>query len=225
MSKAFIFDVDGTLVDSVVIHAKTWQEAFREFGHEIELDELRGQIGKGGDELMPVFLSKDEFEKKGEAISGRRAEILKDDYLSQIEPFPKVRDLFQRIRGDGFEIALASSAEGEQLKSYKRKAQIEDLSGNETSSDDVERAKPHGDIFQAALDRLEGVAPADAIVVGDTSYDAEAAAKVGLRTIGLLCGGFSEADLRKAGCVAVYKDPADLLDRYTHVMQNFQGRA
>jgi haloacid dehalogenase superfamily, subfamily IA, variant 3 with third motif having DD or ED/haloacid dehalogenase superfamily, subfamily IA, variant 1 with third motif having Dx(3-4)D or Dx(3-4)E len=219
MSKAFIFDVDGTLVDSVAIHAKTWQEAFREFGHEIAFDELRGQIGKGGDELMPVFLSKDEFEEKGDAISGCRADILKNKYLSKIEPFPMVRELFRRLRDDGFKIVLASSATGEQLKTYKRKAKIEDLSETETSADDVERAKPHGDIFQTALDQLDGVAPAEAIVVGDTPYDAEAASKVGLRTIGLLCGGFPEADLRKAGCVAVYKVPADLLAHYDQVMQ------
>ena len=223
MSKAFIFDVDGTLVDSVAIHAKTWQEAFREFGHEIAFDELRGQIGKGGDELMPVFLTKEEIEAKGEAISGRRAEILKDDYLSKIEPFPQVRELFQRLRDDGFKLVLASSAEGEQLQTYKRKAEIEDLCESETSSDDVEKAKPHGDIFQAALDKLDDIAPADAIVVGDTPYDAEAARKVGLRTIGLLCGGFTEADLRKAGCVAVYKDPADLLDRYDNVMRDHRA--
>ena len=223
MNKAFIFDVDGTLVDSVTIHAKTWQEAFREFGHEIALDELRGQIGKGSDELMPVFISKEEIEERGEAISDRRAEILKDNYLSKIEPFPQVRELFQRLRDDGFKIVLASSAESEQLQTYKRKADIEDLSESETSSDDVEKAKPHGDIFQAALDKLDGITPADAIVVGDTPYDAEAARKVGLRTIGLLCGGFPEADLCKAGCVAVYKDPADLLARYDEVMRDHRA--
>jgi HAD superfamily hydrolase (TIGR01509 family) len=224
MGKAFIFDVDGTLVDSVAIHAETWQRAFREFGHEIAFDELRGQIGKGGDELMPVFLPKAELEAKGEAITGRRAEILKQDYLDHIAPFPKVRELFQRLRDDGFKIVLASSAEGEQLAAYKRKAEIEDLSENETSSDDVERAKPHGDIFQAALDTLEGISPGDAIVVGDTPYDAEAAAKVGLRTVGVLCGAFPEADLRKAGCIAVYKDPADLLVRYDEVIRDFAGK-
>jgi beta-phosphoglucomutase-like phosphatase (HAD superfamily) len=83
-----------------------------------------------------------------------------------------------------------------------------------TSSDDAERSKPYPDIFQAALRRLEGIEPRDAIVVGDTPYDAEAARKAGLRTIGLLCGGFPEPDLRRAGCVAIYRNPADLLKNY-----------
>lgn len=223
MAKAFIFDVDGTLVDSVAIHAETWREAFQEFGHEIRFKELRGQIGKGGDELMPVFLSHDELKAKGEAINARRAEILKDGYLQKIEAFPMVRALFRRLRDDGFKIALASSAHGEQLETYKQKAEIADLIEHQTSSDDAERSKPHGDIFQAALGRLGDVAREDAIVVGDTPYDAEAAGKVGLRTIGLLCGGFPEAELRKAGCVAVYKDPADLLAHYDEVVNTFNS--
>ncbi len=83
-----------------------------------------------------------------------------------------------------------------------------------TSSDDADRSKPHPDIFEAALEKLDG-APRDAIIViGDTPYDAEAAAKAGLRTVGLLCGGFPEADLRSAGCVAIYRDPEDLLNRF-----------
>ncbi|MCX8252549.1 Haloacid dehalogenase superfamily, subfamily IA, variant 3 with third motif having DD or ED/haloacid dehalogenase superfamily, subfamily IA, variant 1 with third motif having Dx(3-4)D or Dx(3-4)E [Beijerinckiaceae bacterium RH AL1] len=225
MAKAFIFDVDGTLVDSVAIHAETWRKAFHDFGHEIGFEELRGQIGKGGDELMPVFLSHDEVKAKGEAINARRAEILKDGYLQKIEAFPMVRALFKRLRDNGFKLALASSAHGDQLETYKHKAEIADLIEHQTSSDDAERSKPHGDIFQAALDRLGDVADEDAIVVGDTPYDAEAAGKVGLRTIGLLCGGFPEAELRKAGCVAVYKDPADLLAHYDEVVNTFNSES
>ena len=97
---------------------------------------------------------------------------------------------------------------------YKQIAGIDDLVDAETSSDDAEKSKPHPDIFEAALDQLEGIAAGDAIAVGDTPYDAQAAGKAGLRTIGLLCGGWPEAALREAGCIAIYRDPADLLRHY-----------
>jgi HAD superfamily hydrolase (TIGR01509 family) len=211
MPKAVIFDVDGTLVDSVDIHARAWQEAFAEFGHDIAFDRIRSQIGKGGDQLLPVFLSGDELEAKGEALEKRRAEILKQRYLHQIKGFPEVRALFQRILDAGMRVALASSSKSDELAFYKKVAGIDDLVETETSSNDAEKSKPHPDIFQAALARLPGISPAEAIVIGDTPYDAEAAGKTGLRTIGLLCGGWSEAELRAAGCIAVYRDPASLL--------------
>ena len=214
MTKAIIFDVDGTLVDSVALHAEAWRRAFADFGYEVSFDEARAQIGKGGDELMPVFLSPEDVAAKGDAIKAHRSDILKNDYLGKIQAFPEVRALFQRLADDGFRLVLASSAKADEVELYKRKADIADLVEVATSSDDAERSKPHGDIFQAALDRLGDVDPAQAIVVGDTPYDAEAAGKVGLRTIGVLSGGFPEAQLREAGCLAIYRDPADLLARY-----------
>ncbi len=214
MSEAVIFDVDGTLVDTVDLHAKAWQEAFRDFGHEVGFQEVRSQIGKGGDQLMPVFLSRDELEQKGEALEEHRGKILRERYLPRVTAFPQVRELFERLRRDGKRIALASSAKEDELEVYKKVARIEDLIQTETSSDDAEKSKPHPDIFEAAMKRLGDLRPEDVIVVGDAPYDAEAAGKAGLRTIGLLCGGFPEEELRKAGCIAIYKDPADLLARY-----------
>ena len=96
----------------------------------------------------------------------------------------------------------------------RKSARIDDLVDAETSSDDAERSKPHADIFEAALKKLAGIAAKEVMVVGDTPYDVEAAAKVNLTTVGLLCGGWQEAELRQAGCVVVYRDPADLLDHY-----------
>jgi len=212
--KAVIFDVDGTLIDSVDLHAKAWQDAFRDFGHDIDIAVIRGQIGKGGDQLMPVFLSQSELAKQGKELEKRRGELLRQTYLSQVTAFPKVRELFERLKSDGTRIALASSAKEDELASYKEVLQIDGLVDVETSSDDAEKSKPHPDIFQVALKRL-GVPATQALVVGDTPYyDAEAAAKAGLRTIGLLCGGSSDASLKKAGCIAIYQDPADLLERY-----------
>ena len=214
MLKAVIFDVDGTLVDSVDIHAQAWVDAFKEFGHEIEFAAVRGQIGKGGDQLMPVFLSKEELDERGEELNERRGKILKERYLSTIKPFADVRALFERIKADGIRIALASSAKADELETYKKIANIEGLTHVETSSDDAEASKPEPDIFEAAMSKLGDVEPDEVIVVGDTPYDAEAAAKAGLRTIGVLCGGFSENSLREAGCVAIYEGPTDLLAQY-----------
>ena len=214
MIKAVIFDVDGTLVDSVDLHARSWQDAFAEFGHEIEFKAIRDQIGKGGDQLLPVFLSEDEREAKGKALESRRSEILKDQYLQQIEPFPHVRDLFERLKQDGIQPVLASSAKQDELQFYKKLVQIEDLIEAETSSDDAEKSKPHPDIFVAAMERLPGVDASEVLVIGDTPYDAQAAGGAGLRTIGVLSGGFTEESLREGGCIAIYQDPADLLAHY-----------
>ena len=214
MVKAIIFDVDGTLVDSVDLHARAWVDAFGEFGHDVAFADVRQQIGKGGDQLLPVFLSEAEIEAKGEALNHRRSEILKERYLSQIRSFPKVRELFLRIRQDGTAIVLASSAKGDELETYKKVCDIEDLITAQTSSDDAEKSKPHPDIFEAAMDRLDGVDADEVLVIGDTPYDAEAAAKAGLRTVGVLCGGFPEQQLRDAGCIAIYDDPEHLLREY-----------
>jgi HAD superfamily hydrolase (TIGR01509 family) len=214
MIKAVIFDMDGTLVDSVDLHARAWQDAFRDFGYEFELKAIRDQIGKGGDQLLPVFLTREEIDAKERALEKHRGDVLKERYLSQIAAFPKVTELFHRIRADKIKIILASSAKAEELQIYKKIAGLEGLIDAETSSDDAEKSKPHPDIFQAAMAKLEGVHKSEVVVIGDTPYDAEAAGKAGLRTIGFRCGGFAEAGLRDAGCFAIYDGPADLLARY-----------
>jgi HAD superfamily hydrolase (TIGR01549 family) len=214
MIAAAIFDIDGTLVDSVDLHAAAWQMALERFGKNVSLEKVRRQIGKGGDQLMPVFLSPIELKRFGAELEQYRSELFKRKFLPRVKAFPAVRQLFERIRQDGKRVALASSAKGDELKTYKKIAGIDDLIETETSSDDAERSKPYPDIFHAALAELGDVAPDAVLVVGDTPYDAEAAGKANLRTLGLLCGGWSDNDLRKAGCVAIYRDPAELLELY-----------
>ncbi len=214
MVEAVIFDIDGTLVDSVDLHAEAWQLALRQFGYDFPFDRVRSQIGKGGDQLLPALLPADVVDRQGKEIEDYRSVLFKREFLPRVRAFPAVRELFERLRADGKRIALASSAKGDELETYKKIAGIGDLVEAETSSDDAEKSKPHPDIFQAALGRLGQVSPERVIVIGDTPYDAEAAGKAGLRTIGVLCGGFPEADLRAAGCIAIYRDPADLLARY-----------
>lgn len=213
--KAVIFDVDGTLVDSVDLHAEAWQRAFKQFGREIPFLDVRQQIGKGGDQLMPVFFSPAELEAFGEELEKYRGDLFKREYLARVRAFPRVRELFTRLTEDGKRIALASSAKEDELQTYKQVASIADLIESETSADDAERSKPHPDIFAAALAQLgDEIKTEEVLVIGDTPYDAEAAGKIHLRTIGVLCGGFPEAQLRAAGCFEIYQDPADLLARY-----------
>ena len=214
MIKAVIFDVDGTLVDSNDLHVEAWREAFRCYGKEVSYGDVHAQMGKGGDQLMPVFCSEEELDRFGEELERRRVDLFTSDYLPRVRPFPLVRELFERIKADGLRIALASSAKDQELEQHKKSLRVEDLLEADASADDAERSKPHPDIFQAALAGLKGVAPEEAVVVGDTPYDAQAAAKAGMRTIGLLGGGFTEQALREAGAVAVYRDVSDLLERY-----------
>jgi HAD superfamily hydrolase (TIGR01509 family) len=190
-----------------------WADAFHDYGHRVRFVEVRRQIGKGGDQLMPVFMTGPEIDEYGEELEFHRGIVLKERYLPLITPFRDVRALFERVRADGKQIALASSANKDELAIYKKIANIEGLIDVETSSDDAARSKPYPDIFQAALERL-GTSPDRIISVGDTPYDAEAAGKAGIRTVGLLCGGWAEDDLKQSGCIAVYKDPADLLACY-----------
>ena len=212
--KAVIFDVDGTLVDSNDLHVQAWCEAFRGYGKELSFEEVHGQMGKGGDQLMPVFCSREELDRFGEELERRRVELFTSEYLPRVRPFPRVRELFERIKAEGLQIALASSAKEQELDRHKKSLRVEDLLEAATSADDAERSKPHPDIFQAALAGLKGVEPREAVVVGDTPYDVEAASKAGMRTVGVLSGGFAEETLRGAGAVAVYRDVGDLLDKY-----------
>lgn len=217
---AVIFDVDGTLLDSVDLHAKAWVDAFSDYGHRVCFGDVRRQIGKGGDQLLPVFLSSGEIEASGKSLEAHRGAILKQRYMPLMRPFSGVRALLERVRSEGIQVALASSANKDELNSYKKILDIADLIDVETSADDAEKSKPHPDIFQAVLRRLEGWSPRQMVVIGDTPYDAEAAGKAGIAVIGVLCGGWAEDDLRQAGCIAVYKDPADLLTHFDTWRQN-----
>lgn len=214
MIEAVIFDVDGTLVDTVDMHAEAWQRAFQEFGKDLEFSVVRAQIGKGGDQLMPVFLNEKELEEIGKQIETRRGEIFKGKYLPQTKAFPQVRELVTRIKQDGKQVVLASSASADELAQFVKLTNIADLLDGKTSADDAESSKPEPDIFEAALKKLGSPNASSCVVVGDTPYDAIAAGKINLQTIGVLCGGFSEESLRGVGCIEIYRDPADLLARY-----------
>lgn len=214
MLSAVIFDIDGTLVDSVDLHAEAWRRAMQRFGRDVPFERVRHQIGKGSDQLIPVFFSEEEIQKFGQELNEQRGELYMREFMPRVKPFPGVPALFERLRADGRRIVLASSARREELDVLMDIAGVRDLVDGTTSSDDADKSKPHPDIFEAALDKLGNVDLREVVVVGDTPYDAEAAGKIGLPCLGVLCGGFPEQELLEAGCVALFKDPEDLLARY-----------
>jgi phosphoglycolate phosphatase-like HAD superfamily hydrolase len=209
MVKAVIFDVDGTLLDSVDLHALSWHEAMIEFGHTVSFEQVRSQIGKGGDKLIPEFLSGNEQKDHGKELEDWRGRRFKSEYLPLVRPFSAVPELVRRTRDAGLRVAVGSSAKSDELDIYLDIAGIADLVDVKTSSDDAEESKPAADIFENALKKL-GLAARDTVAVGDTPYDAEAAVKAKIIPVGVLCGGFTEASLRAAGCVDIYPGPAAL---------------
>jgi HAD superfamily hydrolase (TIGR01509 family) len=213
LPKAAIFDMDGTLLDSVDLHALAWQEALLKFGHDVGFEQARSQIGKGGDKLLPVFLSADEQRDHGKELEEWRSNRFKVEYLPLVRPFSAVPDLLRRVRDSGVQIAVASSAKMDELDKYLDIAGIADLVDLTTSSDDVEESKPAPDIFETVLKKLE-IDGSEAVAIGDTPCDAEAAGKAKIATIGVLCGGFTESWLRQAGCAEIYPGPAALFARF-----------
>lgn len=211
MVKAVLLDIDGTLVDSNWLHAEAWQRAFAEMNIALDRETVRRQIGKGGDELIPVFVPWWKREAIEQPLKRYREWLFRTDFLRQVKPLPKVREFVEELKRRDIKVALASSAKERDLEDYKLIAHIEDLVDEQTSADDVKRAKPHPDVFSATLKRL-GLKAKDCIAVGDTPYDAEAAGKAGLRTIGVETGGWTHDELMSAGCVEVYPSVAELLN-------------
>jgi HAD superfamily hydrolase (TIGR01509 family) len=212
--RAFIFDIDGTLVDSNELHVESWDRAFRKFGKQFPRGALRAQIGKGSDQYLPEFLTKKEIADFGKELDEYRSELFRKEYLPRVRPFPKVRELFQRVRDDHKGIVLASSGKKADTEHYVRLLKIGSLIDGYTSADDADNSKPAPDIFAASLKKLVGVSPADVVTIGDTRFDIEAARKAGLTTIAFLCGGTSKSVLHEAGAIAIYRDPADFLAHY-----------
>jgi HAD superfamily hydrolase (TIGR01509 family) len=210
MPDVLLTDIDGTLVDSNALHAEAWRRTFEHFGIQVGLDEAWSQIGKGGDKVIPHFVPKADQERLEKPMKDFRKEIFHRDYMSRMVAFSKAADLLARVRDAGMKIALATSSDKEDLPIYGKLVGMDDLVNEASSSDDAKDSKPDADIFAAALKKVNMRAE-QAVALGDTPWDAQAAGKLGIPVIGLTCGGWKADDLRSAGCVEVWQDPADLL--------------
>jgi HAD superfamily hydrolase (TIGR01549 family) len=212
--KAVIFDIDGTLIDSNEAHAESFVKAFEKFGKVVPFEELKCLIGMGADDILEKYLAKNEIEEFGEDLKEYRKNIFLEDFLPELKVFPKTRELFEKLKSDEIQTALASSAGEDELKEYKKLLKIDDFIEEETNADDAEEAKPEPDIFLAALDKLKNVEKTEVLVVGDTPYDAKAATKAGLKIFGVESGGWSREKLLEENCAEVYRDIAGIFENY-----------
>jgi HAD superfamily hydrolase (TIGR01509 family) len=203
-----ILDVDGTLVDSNDAHAQAWIEALAEAGYHVPFERVRRLIGMGGDKLLPEAAGLSSEAPSGQAIAERRGQIFRERYLPGVRALPGARDLLLRLRAEGHALAVASSAQPDELDKLLEIAGAHDLVGTRTSSGDVEESKPEPDVVVTALRRLRLPASA-AVMIGDTPYDVEAALRAQVAIVGFRSGGWSDPDLK--GSLAVYDGPADLL--------------
>jgi HAD superfamily hydrolase (TIGR01509 family) len=209
---AILFDIDGTLVDSNEMHVLAWEEAFAGIGECFQRTVIHDQIGKGTDMLVPTLLP-DIDEDGQESLGETHGAIFKTKYLDTVRPFAGAHDLLAKAHAAGQRVVLASSASEAELEHYLDLLDARAIVDTTTSSDDVEKTKPAPDIFATALKKL-GADPAEVMVVGDTPYDIEAAAKCGIAAVALRSGGFADDVLDGAGAVAIYDDAAALLAGY-----------
>jgi HAD superfamily hydrolase (TIGR01509 family) len=203
-----IFDVDGTLVDSNDAHARAWRKALSEAAVDVPLERIRAAIGMGGDKLLPAVAGIDPDAPLGREIRERRGAIFRTEFLPTLKAFPQARNLCAALRAMGLKLGVASSAQRDELEALLRVARVTDLMEGATSGSDAQTSKPDPDIVRAALEQL-ALRASHVVMIGDTPYDIEAAARAGMACVALRCGGRSDADL--AGAAAIYDSPEHLL--------------
>jgi HAD superfamily hydrolase (TIGR01509 family) len=209
MPRAAILDIDGTLVDTNYQHALAWYRAFRQSEIILPIWKIHRAIGMGGDQLVEHFIGAERDEEVGDDI--RAAE--KALYLStieEVEPFEGAHEFVAGLKERGLTVVLASSAKANELQYYLDLLDVRDVVDAWTSSADVEQTKPEPDLVVAALEKA---GTDDAVMVGDTPWDVEAAGKAGVPTIAVMTGGFGGDELREAGAEGVYDSLAELSER------------
>jgi HAD superfamily hydrolase (TIGR01509 family) len=205
---AVLFDIDGTLVDSNYLHVDAWSRAFAEVGHPVPDWRIHRCIGMDSAKLLEELLG-DQQDRYGDDAKERHTTHYERDG-ERMRSFDKAQDLLREIAGRGLKVVLATSAPPSEFEMLQKVLEIDDAVAEFTTAGDVSTAKPAPDVVQVALEK-SGVGPEAAVMIGDTVWDVEAAGRAGVRAIGVLSGGVSEAELRGAGAVAVYDDVAALL--------------
>lgn len=198
---AAILDIDGTLVDTNYQHAIAWYRAFRQNGIVLPIWRIHRHIGMGGDQLVAALAGEDVDEEKGDDIRDAEGPL----YLAmieEVEPLDGAKELIRDLKDRGHAVVLASSAKGNEVDHYVDLLDARDVADGWTTSEDVEATKPEPDLVAAAIDKAGG---GDAVMVGDSTFDCEAAKRAEIETVAVLTGGFSEEELRDAGAVQVFE--------------------
>ena len=195
-----ILDVDGTLVDTNYHHALAWHRALHAHGHPAQMWKVHRHIGMGGDQILDSLIGEEAAAADGEAIREAEAAAY-TELIGEVEPMEGARELIEKLRREGNTVILASSAKQEEVDYYLDLLDARELVDAWTTSADVEATKPEPDLVHAALEKAGNEDPS--VMVGDSTWDVEAAKRAGLPTLAVLTGGFSEAELREAGAAQV----------------------
>jgi HAD superfamily hydrolase (TIGR01549 family) len=208
MPPAAILDVDGTLVDTNYHHTIAWYRAFRQNDVLLPIWRIHRHIGMGGDQLVKALGGEQVENDKGDDIRAAES-VLYRELMSEVEPLDGARELIEDLKQRGHAVVLASSAKAHEVEHYLDLLDARELADDWTTSADVEATKPEPDLVVAAVEKAGG---GEAVMVGDSTWDCEAAKRAGLDTIAVLTGGFSKAELREAGALAVYSSIMDLCE-------------
>ena len=207
MPAGVLFDVDGTLVDTNYLHVVAWWQAFRSQGHDVSMTDLHRTVGQGSDQFVSSILGRDD---------GKVRAAHSDFYgpwKHRLVAFAGAGDLLRQTKKRGLAVVLATSASEEEAAYLRAAIDADDAVDVVTTKDDVDASKPDPDIVKTALDKA-GLAAGDALLVGDTVWDVEAAERAGVSCVCVLSGGVSEGELRRAGAIAVFRDVRHLLDEF-----------
>jgi HAD superfamily hydrolase (TIGR01549 family) len=206
VAAAAILDVDGTLVDTNYHHAIAWYRAFRRHGVVAPVWRIHRHIGMGGDQLVGAVGGEDVEREAGDGIRAAEGELF-SELIDEVAVFEGARELIVELKQGGRAVVLASSAKRDEVEHYLDLLDAHELADGWTTSADVEETKPEPDLVQAALAKA---GTEEAVMLGDTPWDAKAAARAGIETVGVLTGGFAEPELRDAGAVAVFESVSEL---------------
>ena len=204
--EAALLDVDGTLIDSNYQHALAWYRAFRRYGIVLPVWRIHRSIGMGGDQLVPALVGDEVDQKHGDQIRDARKPFY-EEQIDEVEPFHGAHELIVDLSERDLRVVLASSSPKDELEHYLDLLDAHDLADAWTTEDDVQQTKPAPDLVQAALEKA---GTENAVMVGDTRWDIEAADKAGLETLAVITGGWSKQELREAGATAVFESVDEL---------------
>jgi len=209
MPTAAILDIDGTLVDTNYQHALAWYHAFRQHDVVVPIWKIHRAIGMGGDQLVPHLIGEEKAEELGDDLRAAEGPIYLT-MIEQVEPFEGAHDLIVDLKDKGHKVILASSAKGSDLEHYLDLLDVREIVDDWTMSDDVEETKPSPDLVNAALKKA---GTDSGVMVGDTTWDIEAAKRAGVETIAVMTGGFGADELKDAGAIAVFDSIGELRER------------